>query len=124
MKILTIPRPRAGVPRIPEPELQTNGELLMGGPWEQLSPRLCFLSFLTGVTEIFPKIPSLHFALLLGACGSARDANGSALTELFFTNLLVVLFSCHVLAVQDWGVLYLDLGRSSSFSDLSFFLCL
>lgn len=52
IKILTIPRRRAGVPRVPpEPELHTNGELLMSGRWEQLwnssaelSPRLCLLS--------------------------------------------------------------------------------
>lgn len=87
--ILTIPSPRVGVPRTPPAaELFTNGELLMSGLWEQLwnssaelSPRLCLLSFLTRVTEIFPKIRSLHFSLLLRACGSARAENGSALTE-------------------------------------------
>lgn len=68
-------------------KLWTNGKLLMSGPWEQLwisaelSPRLCLLILLTSVTEIFPKIWSLHFSLLLRAGGSVRDRNGSALTE-------------------------------------------
>lgn len=111
VKILTIPRPRPAVPRIPpEPELWTNGELLVRGPWEQpgnssaqLLPRLCLLSSLTSVTEIFPK--NRIFALLpspqsLWLC---QGWKWLCFDRICSSQICWLFFSPHrVLAVPNW----------------------